>query len=89
MTCRALLRISGGLDNHSTTARLSGIVRMSLSKIECGRSRKDFTMNSISHSSHRATFRLPFDRMPARPVTPAAATLSSSELKQIVAAMLG
>ncbi|CAM8672656.1 MULTISPECIES: hypothetical protein [Sphingobium] len=46
-------------------------------------------MNIISETRSRPAFRLPYGRSVRRPATPAAATLSSCELKQIVAAVLG
>ncbi|EQA96724.1 hypothetical protein FHS51_003761 [Sphingobium wenxiniae] len=46
-------------------------------------------MNIILQIPSRPTFRPPSGRTTERPATPAAATLSIGELKQIVAAMLG
>ncbi len=45
-------------------------------------------MTIVTHNHKRPTFRQPFDRTLERPIT-AASTLSSVELKRIVAAMLG
>lgn len=46
-------------------------------------------MNIVNQINKYPTLRLPFGRMAERPAAPAASTLSSSELKRIVEAMLG
>ncbi|MES2174568.1 MAG: hypothetical protein V4523_11550 [Pseudomonadota bacterium] len=46
-------------------------------------------MNTMPENPSRPAFRLPYGRSAGRSATPAAATLSSGELKQIVAAVLG
>ncbi|MBZ9646665.1 MULTISPECIES: hypothetical protein [Sphingomonadaceae] len=46
-------------------------------------------MNITPETRGRPALRLPYGRSAGRPATPAAAILSSCELKQIVAAVLG
>lgn len=46
-------------------------------------------MNMFTKANKRPTLCLPYGRTSEQPIRPNAATLSSNELKRIVAAMLG